>query len=76
MFISRDEKQLILDVLELLEKRLDMVISRVEKLEGWNPSGTITVSSVDAKWGYKKDGTPRSKPGPKLGSKNQRKEKK
>lgn len=71
MFISREEKQLILDVLELLEKRMDMVIHRLEKLEGWSPvkaselpsQGTITVSSTDVKWGTKKDGTPRKKPG-------------
>ena len=71
MFISREEKQLILDVLELLEKRMDMVILRLEKLEGWSPvkaselpsQGTITVSSTDVKWGTKKDGTPRAKPG-------------
>lgn len=52
MFISREEKQLILDVLELLEKRLGVLEERLDKIE-------------DAKWGLKKDGTPRAKPGKK-----------
>ena len=50
MFISREEKQLILDVLELLEKRLEVLTERLDKLE-------------EAKYGLKKDGTPRAKPG-------------
>ena len=62
MFISKEEKQLILDVLELLEKRLEMVTERIEKLEG-KGSATITVSTVDAPHGIKKDGTPAKKRG-------------
>lgn len=50
MFISKEEKKLILDVLELLEKRLEMLQEKVEKLE-------------KAKYGFKLDGTPKAKPG-------------
>ena len=52
MFISREEKQLILDVLELLEKRLEVLTERLDKIE-------------QAKWGLKLDGTPKAKPGKK-----------
>lgn len=45
MFISSKEKKLILECLELLEKRLGMAIERLETLE-------------KAKYGLKKDGTP------------------
>ena len=50
MFISSEEKKLILECLELLEKRLDMVLERLNILE-------------QSKYGLKKDGTPRAKPG-------------
>ena len=63
MFISNEEKKLILECLEKLSDRVDMLIERVEILEGWNKTDTITVSSTDVKWGTKKDGTPRQKPG-------------
>ena len=55
MFISSEEKKLILDVLDLLEKRLEMLTERVERIEA-------------APYGFKKDGTPRAKPGVKPGA--------
>ena len=80
MFLFSEEKKLIMDVLELLEKRTEMLTERIEKLEANQPkptaSGTITVSSTDAPHGFRKDGYPRKKPGPKLGSKRKAKESK
>ena len=60
--------------IDTIKNRLDIhdkvnvnMTNRMLKLEGidlqYQHGNTITVSSTDVKWGTKKDGTPRRKPG-------------
>lgn len=64
MFISKEEKALINDVLGLLTENVEEIKKRLESLNVAVTSQNYRLVSLEnAAYGLKKDGTPRAKPG-------------
>jgi len=62
MFISNDEKEEIRISIHTLQAEMAALIKEVNALKATKKKPPI-IRTAEAPWGYKKDGTPRKRPG-------------